>query len=218
MAKHRNARVGGESIGMFVAEADSPADGKFQHGEAVQTQIVASFVDDWTKEDVISNSMDFKQVKAVLAMDSRWQVVHESSRMITFVPKSWLDWLPSYGEDDEHPQSWIVFDLRDSEPRKRLELIFSVHAFDQKHRDKRQDIIESLIEKVPQLGFNPRNKVDIGRDTTRLCRIETVLKYSDAQKADTIRATVSRELDKLYDQLQSVPSILRPLLKSRRSV
>jgi hypothetical protein len=148
----------------------------------------------------------------VVRGDGRWHVFYQTSKVIGFVPTTWLDWLPRLGLDQkEDPRSWIVLRLRSLE--NMLEFMVQVRRIE--NMQLRKKIIELLIAELPKFGFKKKQAGAVGATRARVSGSEAVLKWGeddDEPESDVIRAAVKKKLDELYPKLEGVPSVVQPVL------
>jgi hypothetical protein len=144
--------------------------------------------------------------------DPRWHIFYQTSKVMGFVPTTWLDWLPPLGLDQkEDPRSWIILRMHSAE--NMLEFIVQVRRM--AGLDQRKKIIDLLTEELPGLGFKKKQAGAVGANRTRVSGSEAVLKWAeddDEPDRDAVRTAVKKKLDDLYPKLEKVLSILKPVL------
>jgi hypothetical protein len=147
------------------------------------------------------------EAATILRDDPRWHVFTQTNNYILFVPKAWLDWLPSFGLEEDDPRSWIILCLHG----KMLE--FTVMVRSMKDPVNRKQIIQLLIAELPKLGFK-KSRGGTGVDWARVSGADCVLERSEDEEPepDIVRTAVKTKLDGVHHKLETVHTLLKPLL------
>jgi hypothetical protein len=144
----------------------------------------------------------------VVQADERWHVFNLTNKVILFVPKAWLGWLPKLSLEKDDPQKWIVLRLRLQE--KMLEFIVQVRSM--QDREKRKEIVQLLIAELPKLEFKKSHGGKGEGDYTRVSGGDCVLKRSAEEEPDpdAVQAAVKKKLNEVYPKLERVAALLKP--------
>ncbi|MFO0967702.1 MAG: PD-(D/E)XK nuclease family protein [Gemmataceae bacterium] len=151
-----------------------------------------------------------REAEAVLADDARWHIFSRANQDIRFVPKSWLEWLPSLGSEED-PRSWIICRFRLWEGLVE----FYVQVRDMEDKTKRNYIVDRLIAHLPALGLK-KSKVKIGKAKSRLTRVsgsEALLRWDDDEPdSETVRVAVKKKLEHLQGHLDGITQTVKQVL------
>lgn len=154
------------------------------------------------------------EAEAVLREDPRWHVFFRVPirvpNRIAFVPKGWLEWLPTLGLDHkDDPRSWLTLRLRLYEGK----LDFYVQVGQMADVTKRRQIVEKLITEAPILGFKRKKAGKVSDNYTAVSGREHVLEWGEEDEPgpEAIRSAVKKKLDDVYPKLDGVPAVLKPL-------
>lgn len=149
-------------------------------------------------------------VEAAMQEDSRWHVFYRTGRFLDFVPRSWMDWMPSVGVDSkEHPKSWIVFRFL----TEHDVLFFYAEIRKMSDSSLRSTIVDKLVVDGAQLGFSPK-KGKLTGFYTRIHKAERIYDWKNEEGPDEIkiRAATKKKLDELYPKLHGLERFLQNLV------
>jgi hypothetical protein len=154
------------------------------------------------------------EAEAILRQDSRWHVFYSPSNVIDFVPRDWLDWLPSIGIDRrEEPRSWFVLRFELYVDEGKLDYYVEVRRI--ADLEKRRAIVDLLIREGPRFGFKHSGH-KIRDNYTRVSGRERVLRWNkDVEpEPELIRAAVQKKLNEIFPKLEGLHAVLKPILSS----
>lgn len=152
------------------------------------------------------------EAEDILREDPRWHVYYRSSNLIDFIPRAWLEWLPSVGLDyRKDPRSWFVLRLELYLDDGKLDFYVEVRRMED--LAKRRAIVDALIKEGDKFGFKHSGH-KVKDNYTRVSGRERILKWNaeDEPEKETIRTAVRKKLDNVFPKLESVPLFLTPLL------
>ena len=149
-----------------------------------------------------------RAVVNVLETDDRWRLLHHTREFVDFVPKSWLDWLPLFGDDDDYPFGISIW--LDSG-----NLVHSIFVGPMVDATQRAKIVMTLREKMPSIGFKQSKASQVTGKWSRVSAQDTMLECDDDAelKPEKIRGNVQEKLNQLFTKLDKLVSVLKPLCK-----
>ena len=152
------------------------------------------------------------EVESVLRNDDRWHVFYRNARLIDFVPKSWMGWLPPLGLDSrEHPQSWFVF--RFEALIEQLDFLVEIRRM--QNAAQRLAIIRELFAEGANYGFVRKTSREPRGNYTRVSSRERVLHWGKEGEPDLaeLRQRTKQKLDALFSKLTGLDEVVRRALR-----
>jgi len=158
------------------------------------------------------------EAETILRDDPRWHVFsYRLANMIDFVPKAWLEWLPSLGLDrKDEPLSWFILRLQVYPEDGKLDFYVSVRRI--ADVVKRREVVNLLIREGQKFGFKHSGH-KVKDNYTRVSGRERVMKWNadEEPEPEAIRLAVKKKLDEVFPKLEGLPLLLKPLLEVPRN-
>jgi hypothetical protein len=151
------------------------------------------------------------EVATVLGEDQRWHVVWQPGHLVDFAPVAWREWLPPIGEDYDDKRDSIIFRFELLDGR----LAFYVRLQSTVEVPLRKQLAEFLTVEAPKFGFKRKQGGKVTGKRTTLTGRERVLEWGedDLPESETIRRAVKSTLDDLFERLEKLALVLKPMCK-----
>jgi hypothetical protein len=215
---HRNSI--GEEVLVFLDHYLSSIRGEFMNDEELDELCQRIYKNHGKAINEINNraaspeSVVLKETVEVLKKDERWYLFSRRGSTILFVPKAWLDWLPDFGLDrKDEPKSWFTLRFDAQKNMNKLDFYVEVGRIDASDKKRRQ-IVEALIEKKSEFGFQHNGRREIKNTSTTVSGRERIYRWEKDEEPDPdrIRDAVKNKLDEISPKLQGIPDALKPLI------
>lgn len=114
----------------------------------------------------------FAEVLDVLEHDARWQILCRSSKYADIVPRSWLEWLPPFGLEDDAP---LCVHIR----WKATNLAYTIFVGPMQNAMQRERIVTKLREDAPSCGFKSSKAYQVQGKWNRITAIDRFLQWGE---------------------------------------